>query len=137
MRTKKRRLETFSFYDRTGIEKHLTEMAARGWMLEKIGMLWHYRRIEPQQLHFAVTYFPRASAFDPGPSADEQTFVEFCERAGWQKAASSAQLQVFWNVGPDPVPLETDAVLQVETISRAAKKSFLLGQILLLFVSAL
>ena len=69
MKETKRRLETFSFYDRTGLEEHLARMAAEGWLLDKIGQfLWHYRRIEPKKLTFSVTYFPKASAFDPGPS---------------------------------------------------------------------
>ena len=36
MKNKKRRFETLSFYDHTGIEKHLTEMARKGWMIERI-----------------------------------------------------------------------------------------------------
>ena len=56
MKETKRRLETFSFYDRTGLEEHLARMAAEGWLLDKIGQfLWHYRRIEPKKLTFSVT----------------------------------------------------------------------------------
>ena len=36
MKTKKRRLEYYSFYNHTGIERHLTEMAQKGWLLESI-----------------------------------------------------------------------------------------------------
>ena len=39
MRDVKRRMELFSFYDRTGMEKHLASMAAEGWLLEKIGQI--------------------------------------------------------------------------------------------------
>ena len=35
MKDKKRRLETFSFYDRTGIEAHLKSMAEKGWMISE------------------------------------------------------------------------------------------------------
>ena len=46
MKTKKRRLEYYSFYDHTGIEQHLTEMAKKGWILESISNLyWTYRKI--------------------------------------------------------------------------------------------
>jgi len=34
MKTRLRRIETLSFYDHTGIEKHLTRMAGKGWMIE-------------------------------------------------------------------------------------------------------
>ena len=56
MRQTKRRMETLSFYDRTGVERHLEKMAAKGWMIDRVnGFGWHYRRIEPQTLRFAVT----------------------------------------------------------------------------------
>ena len=37
MKDTKRRLEVFSFYDRAHIERHLEAMAARGWLLERMG----------------------------------------------------------------------------------------------------
>ena len=138
MKETKRRLETFSFYDRTGLEEHLARMAEEGWLLDKIGQfLWHYRRIEPKKLTFSVTYFPKASAFDPGPSEEQETFYDFCRHTGWVLAASSAQLQVFYNEGPDPVPIETDPVLEVESIHRTMKRSFLPSQLMLLAVAVL
>ena len=71
MKTRKRRIEYFSFYNHTGIEAHLTQMANKGWLIESISNLyWTYRRIDPKNIHFCVTYYPRASDFDPGPSAD-------------------------------------------------------------------
>lgn len=138
MKETKRRLETFSFYDRTGLEEHLARMAAEGWLLDKIGQfLWHYRRIEPKKLTFSVTYFPKASAFDPGPSEEQETFYDFCRHTGWVLAASSAQLQVFYNEGPDPVPIETDPALEVESIHRTMKRGFLPSQLMLLAVAVL
>ena len=132
MKETKRRLETFSFYDRTGLEAHLARMAAEGWLVEKIGQFfWYYRKIEPKTLTFSVTYFPKASQFDPRPSEEQETFYDFCAHTGWVLAAANAQLQVFYNERPDPVPIETDPVQEVETIHRAMKKSFLPAQLLL------
>lgn len=34
MRDVKRRMENYSFYDRSGIAAHLEAMAAKGWQLE-------------------------------------------------------------------------------------------------------
>ena len=49
MRQTKRRMELLSFYDHTGIERHLTRMARKGWKVEKINnYFWTYRRIEPR-----------------------------------------------------------------------------------------
>lgn len=134
----KRRLETFSFYDRTGLEKHLARMAEQGWLLEKIGQFfWTYRKAEPQALTFSVCYFPKASQFDPGPSEEQQTFYDFCEHTGWTLAASSAQLQVFYNRRPDPIPIETDPVMELDAIHRTMKRSFLPSQLVMLVMAML
>lgn len=133
MRETKRRLETFSLYDRTGLEAHLTRMAEQGWLLDKIGpFFWTYRKIEPKRLTFSVTYFPKASQFDPGPSEEQQTFYDLCAHSGWVLAAASAQLQVFYSEEPDPVPIDTDPALEVETIHRTMKKSLIPSQLALL-----
>ncbi len=135
MKDRKKRVEMFSFYDHTGIEAHLQRMAGRGWLLDKIGAFgWEYRRIEPKELTFCVCYFSKASGFDPEPSEDQETFYDLCRHTGWTLAASSAQMQIFYNEREDPVPIETDPVLEVEAIHRSAKKSFLSVLLLELFV---
>ena len=138
MKDTKRRFEWFSFYDHTGLERRLEQMAAEGWLLEEIGnFTWHYRRIEPKKLTFSVNYFPRASQFDPEPSEEQRTFYDFCAHTGWTLAAASAQMQVFYNDRPNPVPIDTDPALEVEAIHQAAKKSWLLSQCALLGVGVL
>jgi len=128
MRQTKTRMELFSIHDHVGITSHLEKQARKGWLLEKVGNWgWRYRKIEPQSLRFFVTYFPPASVFDPYPSEGEATFREYCEQAGWKVAASNAQLQVFYTADPNAVPVETDAVVQVENIHAAAKKTTLLS----------
>lgn len=138
MKETKCRLETFSFYDRTGLERHLARMAERGWLLEKIGnFFWYYRRIEPKTLTFSVTYFPKASAFDPAPSEGQQMFYEFCAHTGWMLAASSAQMQIFYNERENPIPIETDPMTEVDAIHRTMKRSFLPAQLALLVAALL
>ena len=133
MKTKKRRLEYYSFYNHTGIERHLTEMAQKGWLLESISnFYWTYRRIEPRDIHFCVTYYPRASDFDPEPSEDQQTFHDFCAHTGWKLACTWHQMQVFYNEKESPIPLETDPAMEVDTLHRACKKNFLPSYYLLL-----
>lgn len=135
MRNIKRRIETFTFYDYTNIEKHLEKMASKGWMLEKCSQYtWKYRRIEPKKIHFNVTYFPKASQYDPEPSEKQKIFIDFCEEAGWKPIASNAQMQIFANEAENPVPIETDAAVQVENIHEAMKKNYLWAMLILLFV---
>lgn len=138
MKTTKRRFEFFTFYDHTGIARHLEQMARRGWLLQNIqSNIWTYRAIAPAKLSFTVTYYPDASVFDPEPSEGELCFQDFCAHTGWQLAASAAQLQVFYNDRPDPIPIETDPNLEIETIRRYAGKTILLPYSLLLFIGLL
>ena len=138
MRETKRQMTLYSFYDHTGLERHFERMAQRGWLLCGSGQYtWHYRRIEPKQLTFCVCYYPRASVFDPLPSVSQEEFYYFCAHTGWTLAASSAQLQVFYNEREDPTPIETDPALEVDAIHRSAKKSVLLPNGLLLAVGLL
>ena len=133
MKTKKRRMEYISFYNHTGLEKHFTKMAKKGWLIESISnYYWTYRKIEPKDIHFCVTYYPRASDFDPEPSPEQQTFHDFCAHTGWQLCCTWHQMQVFYNEKEDPIPLETDPVLEVETLHKACKKNFLPSYFLLL-----
>lgn len=135
MKETKRRMEVFSFYDHTGFEKHLENMAAKGWLLEKANaFFWTYRKIEPKKLHFSVTYFPMASDFDPVLTEEQQTFVDFCKEAGWHLATTSAQMQIFYSEEEHPTPIETDAVTQVDNIHRAMKRNFLPAHVALLLV---
>ena len=95
-------------------------------MLDKVTPLgWKFRREEPKNVHYTVCYFPGASPFDPEPTEAELTFREFCEHSGWEIVVSNGQMKVFRNENPDPVPIETDPLLELENIHAAAKKSFL------------
>ena len=128
MRKTKYAMPCFAFYDRTSIEEYLEHQARQGWLLEKSGNnLWKFRRIEPQNLRFTVTYFPKADLFDPAPSEEEETFRDFCAHSGWTLAASNAQLQIFYTAEENPVPIETDPVMEVENIHKSVKKSMLPG----------
>ena len=138
MKDTKRRYEVFSFTDYTGIAAHLTEMAGKGWLVEKLSNFgWTYRKIEPKKLTFYVSYFPKASEFDPEPTEAQKTFYDFCRHTGWELAATSAQMQIFYNEQENPIPIETDPVVEVATIHQAAKKSFFSTHIALLLISVL
>lgn len=136
MRTARYELNLYSLYDHTGMERHFEKMAAKGWMIEKLGDLWRYRRCEPKQLRFSVAYYPDGSEYDPlTPSEEEQTFWDYCASAGWTKVAYRAQMHVFCNEEESAVPIETESAVQVETLHRAMKREFLLGRWILLLLS--
>ena len=107
-------------------------MAERGWLLEKIGAFtWRYRRIQPKKLAFSVCYFPQASMYAPQPSDGQNMFYDLCAHTGWTLAASSGQMQVFYNERENPVPIDTDPALEVEAVHQSAKKGYLVSQALL------
>ena len=138
MKKTKRTLMLHSLYDHTGIARYLEDQAARGWRLEKLGLWgWVFRRAEPKRLHYAVTYFPKASVYDPGPSEDQQVLQDYCAAAGWELVTTSGQMQIFVSEAEDPPPVETDPAVQVANIHRAMKRSFLPSYLVLMGLSGL
>ena len=136
MSERKREFSIYLLFDYRGVEEHLTKMAARGWRLERVGpYFWTYRRAKPAQAAYAVTYLPDASQFDPDPSERQASLAELCAAAGWEKVADWAQMQIFVNERPDPVPLETDEAVRLEVIRRSVKKSFLPWNAILLVLA--
>mgnify|MGYP000684077837 CR=1 FL=1 len=136
MKTKKRRLEQFLFYDYTGIEAHLAKMAMKGWQIYKITpFYWEYRRIEPQKLTYTVTYFSEASDFNPYPTENQLAFHDYCEEAGWKLVTQWAQMQIFCATRENPTPIETDEALKLKAIHKSMKKNFLPSSIALLLLS--
>lgn len=131
MKEMKRCFCNFSFYDQQAIQEKLEEMAESGWMLEKTGFMWTYKRIEPKKLRFSVTYFPNASDFDPSPTEGELTKIDFCRQDGWNLVTTWGVMQIFCNEDLDAVPIETEPVMQIENICRSMKKNVLLPQAVL------
>ena len=133
MRDTKRQIVRCAFYDQTTMQKQFKKMASQGWLIETISAyFWTYRRIEPTNLHITVTYFPTASEFDPGPSENQQLMEEFAARDGWKLLTRWGQIQVFCNESEDPTPIETDPVIQVDTIWRAMRKNLIPSHLMIL-----
>ncbi len=136
MRKRKYMMAQFTFYDRTGIQRILEAQAEKGWQLDRISTFgWRFRRITPKHIHFAVTYFPGASQFDPGPGAAQQELFDFCAHSGWVLVGTTAQIQIFYNERSNPVPIETDPGIELENIHRSAKRNFLPAYGMLLFLA--
>lgn len=136
MRKYKYLMSQFTFYDRTGIRKILEAQAEKGWLLDRVSNYgWRFKRIEPQKIHFAVTYYPKASAYDPGPSEQQRELHEFCAHSGWVLAGTTAQMQVFYNLSENPVPIETDPMIELENIHKSAKRNYLPAYFMLLILA--
>ncbi len=128
MKDIKRTHAYFKFYDRSKMQAYFEKMAEKGWLLtQSTDFSWNFRRIEPKKLRFSVVYFPKESMFAADVSERLSRFHDFCDHTGWKLASTNGQVQFFYNETEDPVPIETDAVLEVENIHQATKKRFLPG----------
>ncbi len=122
----KREFVLKSSWDREGIESFLEKKAAGGWMLESINdIIWQFRKEEPQNLHFSVVYFPKASSYDPKPSEKLLMFQDLCEHTGWKLAAGDGQTQIYYNEADDATPIETEDEMAVLAIHESAKRYYL------------
>ncbi len=89
--------------------------------LEHIGpVFWRYRKCPPADLHYAVVYFPKDPA-DEYISRQQRELWELCRATGWELTATAGQMQVFRTAEKEPVPIETDPVVQMETIHAAMR----------------
>ncbi len=126
----------FAFYDRTGIKRFLEKQAKKGWMLEKLtNFFWVFKKIEPKNIQFAVTYFPKASYFDSKPSEELLDFQEFCEHTGWKSIASNLQMQIYYNEEENPTPIETEPAIEINNIHKSMKKWFLPNYIFIIIIT--
>jgi len=131
----KYQIGTFNLFDYVGVERHLEKMAAKGWQFDSIGSFgWKYKKVEPAQLKYSVTYIPEASDFDPEPLEKQKEIEAYCAEAGWKKVGSWMQMQIFCSENQEAVPIETDEELRLEVISKSMNKNLLLSHGLLLLV---
>jgi len=123
MRKHKRCFVDFAFYDRENLEAYLEEQAARGWMIKKI-RLWSasilFERIQPVRRHFCVV-FHKNRMDRPPLTPNQQEFLDYCQHAGWCLAACTNRMVIFYNDAENPTPIETDPIMEVQSIRAATK----------------
>ena len=120
MNRRKRLFVPLSPYDQQAMETLLERQAAQGWLLTQMGnWVWTFAEIPPQPLQFAVTYFSKATEYDPLPTDEQQDKEALCAQSGWHLAARRHDMQIFYTANADALPLETDPVARVESLYRA------------------
>lgn len=130
----KRRIELFSLYDHTNIEKHLEKMASEGWMIDTIGStFWRYKKIEPKKVKFSVVYYPKDVKEGTTISDDRQNFIDLCSSGGWNYVMNSGKLHIFSTDDENAPPIDTDAPIQIECIHKFAKAEIVYGYLFLIF----
>ena len=74
-----------------------------------------------------MVYYPKTDSFCPDePNHENLTFWDYCAGAGWQIVTQRDDTHIFYNEDLDAVSIETEAVVQVETMERA-KKGYVLS----------
>lgn len=78
----KRLFVPLSPYEQQAMETLLEKQAAQGWLLTKMGSwFWTFEKTDPRPLQFAVTYFSRATEYDPLPTDGQQDKERCAPRA--------------------------------------------------------
>ena len=111
--------------DMKNLEQHYSDMAEKGWMIDKIGAFTHrYRAVEPGKKRFFVDFLPQITAFDYPENEDAQDYRRICEESGWNFIAANKQFHIFCADGetPAPVPIHTDNSVQAKIYLRACRK---------------
>ena len=120
-------------YDYQTIEEKLTRLAAEGWHPEKVGtILWKFRRGEPKQVRYAVTFAPSASAFNSRPTEAEEDLADLCAQAGWVRVGTQAQRHIYRNEDPNATPLETDEGERLKNIHWTMIRHFFPSEFLMI-----
>ncbi|MBQ2903249.1 MAG: DUF2812 domain-containing protein [Clostridia bacterium] len=117
--------EDFAYYDRTGMQEFLEQKASEGWKLVKkqFPAEWEFIRVEPQNLHYAITYLPQISNEDSFLlSENKKEYLELCAASGWQFVCAYKNMVIFLNEKENPLPLETDPEVELASIHKSVLK---------------
>lgn len=134
--TKKLKMMNYNYYKE--IEEKLEYNAKKGLVLEKIGpYFWTFKKTEPQDLKYTVTYFAEGSVFNPHPTDNQQSYFEYAKAAGWDFVCEYNQMQIFCSSLQSPPEFETDEEEKLENIHKCMNKSFVVSHVLILLAFAL
>lgn len=114
--------KSFAYYDRTGMQKYLEEKASEGWRLVKrpFAREWEFERTDPQKLHYAISYLPQFSNEDSFLLSDKKKeYIDLCAASGWHFVCAYKNMVIFSNYSEDPIPLQTDPEVEIDTIHKS------------------
>lgn len=123
MKDRKTMWPRFASRNRNRMIAFLENQALKGWLFDGFGGYgWKFRRIEPKKLRFSVVYFSTSDKDNLDEKLKMEEFREFCAHDGWQFAGASESMHVFYSERENPTPIQTDPVLEVESIVKAQGK---------------
>lgn len=80
------------------VEKYLSEMASRGWMIKRIilASIFIFEKTEKQNLDFSITPYEIESAFNRKSKKEIEEFRDVTESVGWKFAAKSYDFHIYY-----------------------------------------
>ncbi len=117
------------------MEEKLEKWAKQGLILHEIGsMMWTFKKDEPKELKYCITFFEKGSRFNPENDEDESLYREYAKESGWDFVDSYETIQVFSSENKDVIPFETDEEIKFECIKKSMNKSFVKPTLLITVV---
>ena len=112
----------FDASDCHALELYLSEMAAKGWMLDEIWILniFKFKRCEPKNMRFTVD-IPKLSDTCADTSLQNyellfNEYIDICESSGWKHIVESSQYQIFCTEDVNAVDIQTDDSLKLDSL---------------------
>ena len=125
-------LNYFYAFETEALTDYLEKQAAKGWLLEKVGLYGLlFRRGEPSQRR----YYADLPPWEPTASdwrEQKEAYVQMCGEAGWEYVGSDGWIYVFSTEEENVPPLHTDPQVRYRAIDRIWRWRIRLGFILLL-----
>ena len=99
----------FSYTRCDDFAAYLSQMAAKGWQLKKLGAFMEFEESEPAYETYDVQVFLSNGDLDyiPNPYTDE--FSDYCKNAGWELVAYYKYYIVLKRLETDAIPIFTPA----------------------------
>ena len=107
------------------IERHLEEMASKGWLIKKIilGNIFIYKRIKPEILDFSITPYEIETAFTKKSKGELEEFNSVCKSVGWNYATKSYDLHIYFKEHEsEAMDIQTDDEEEFKTLEFIGKK---------------
>ena len=112
----------FDASDCHALELYLSEMAAKGWMLDEIWILniFKFKRCEPKNMRFTVD-IPKLSDTCADTSLQNyellfNEYIDICESSGWKHIVEDSEYQIFCTEDINVVDIQTDDSLKLDSL---------------------
>lgn len=107
------------------IEKHFEEMAAKGWLINKIisSNIFIYRKIKPEALDFSISPYEVETEYSRKTKSELEEFKSVCESVGWNYATKSFNLHVYYKEkGSEALDIQTDEEEEFRSLETMGKR---------------